>query len=1068
MNDARWAEVRAVFDELADASDATRSARLAALGATDPGLRREVERLLATDADSEERLARLFAPPGAPRDPLGLSGRMLSHFRVGDPLGAGGMGVVYAAEDTRLDRMVALKVPLPDRGLDASGRRRFLHEARSAAALDHPNLCAIHEVGEADTGHLFLAMPLYRGETLRARLEREGALPPDRAIEIARQVARGLAAAHGAGIVHRDLKPANLMLLPDGLVKVLDFGLAKARATGTSVTGAMLGTAAYMAPEQVRAEPVDGRTDLWALGVVLYEMVAGRKPFRGEHEVSLAHAIVHDEPAPPAPADQTLPAGLEDLIYELLAKDPAGRPTTAEAVEARLAAIAAGRPPAPARVRRARLPARALAAAAGLGAVAVLAALSLSRRGAAPAASLDAGLVAIAPFDAVGSGLELWREGLADMLASDLDGAGPLRTVPPSVALQRWRGRADRPSAEALGARTGAGIVIFGNVMRRGADSVAIRATLLDRARGVATSDIEVAGSEQRIGELADSLGVGILRVLGRTRAIASVRHVSIGSRSLPALKSFLQGEQFYRAGEWDSALAHYDRAVTSDSTFGLALRRMGWALGSSPPSAWRYAPQIEYMQRAVRFIRGLSPRDSILFVADSLGQFALGPTGDAIIAGLYRSTRSIEELARRYPEDPSVWYELGERQFHTPAPLGNDPAAALAAFDRALALDSGFAPAYMHTVRLAMQLGQPDRARAYARAYVSRRLPGRHTWDLHLMEAFLDSGGLRAPAVRRKIGSASAVALHWAATGHLVYATDPDEAAIWLLREIASGRHSAEGAPALITDTVLLRLQLAQALAWRGHLRDAAEAGAPLLANPVGYGYSFSFDPFLDLALLRAIPDTLAGRTFGTALAPGADWRVGGIRMALPRYLRGLPWWFARGDSASLRAMAARGAEIAAAKPSPVAEVRARYLGPAAAAYLALLRGDSSAAVRGFEAIPDTLCLFGGCFHEKLVLARLLAARGDERRAAAVMDRWNFAGETYPARVLAALERARLAERLGERAVALREYRFVREAWREPDAVLLPYVREAAAGLERLTTVPETAHTGRAPPAPP
>jgi eukaryotic-like serine/threonine-protein kinase len=577
-----------------------------------------------------------------------------------------------------------------------------------------------------------------------------------------------------------------------------------------------------------------------------------------------------------------------------------------------------------------------------------------------------------------------------------------------------------------------------------------------------------VAGDEQRIGELADSLGVRILRVLGRDRAIASVRHVSIGSRSLPALKSFLQGEQFYRAGEWDSALAHYDRAITSDTTFGLALRRMGWTLGSTPPSAWRYAPQIEYMRRAVRFIRGLSPRDSILFVADSLGLFAVGPTGDAISAGLYRSSRSIEELARRYPEDPSVWFELGERQFHTPAPLGRNPAAALEAFDRALALDSGFAPAYMHTVRLALQLGLRDRARTYARAYVGRRLPGRRTWGLHLIEAFLDSGGLRAPAVQRQVASASAAALHWAATEHLVHATDPDEAAIWLLREMATGRHSVEGAAEQVTDTGLVRLQLAQALAWRGHLRDAAEAGAPLDADAIGYGYSFLFDPFLDLALLGAIPDALAARTFGTALEPGADWRVGGIRKSLPRYLRGLPWWFARGDSASLRAMASRGAAIAAAAPTPVADLRARYLGPAAAAYLALLRGDSAAAARGFEAIPDTLCLFAGCFHEKLVLARLLAARGEERRAAALMDRWNFAVENYPTRVLAALERARLAERLGERAVALRQYRFVREAWREPDAVLLPYVREAAAGLERLATVPETAHTGRAPPAPP
>jgi serine/threonine-protein kinase len=716
-------------------------------------------------------------------------------------------------------------------------------------------------------------------------------------------------------------------------------------------------------------------------------------------------------------------------------------------VEQRLAAIASGEAPVAAPARRPRGRMLALAAGvAGLLLLAAFAAFAVTRR-TAPPAPAEAGLVAIAPFDAAAPELQIWREGLTDILARDLDGAGPLRTVPPSVALRRWQGRADRPSAEALGARTGANIVVYGTLVRRGGDSVGIRATVLDRARNTLESDIEVAGQERRMGELADSLGVRILRVLGRSRAIASVRHVSIGSRSLPALRAFLRAEQYYRAGEWDSALANYDRAVTDDSTFALALRRMGWALSAGAPSSWRYAPQIQYMQRAVRFNRGLSPRDSVLLVADSLGLFALGPTGDAMIAGLYRAMRSLEELALSYPDDPSVWHELGERRFHTPAPLGGDPARALEALDRAIALDSGFAPAYMHTVALAMQLGQPERARGYARAFVARRLPLRQLWDLHLIQAILDSGGVHAPAVRRRFDLAEANWLYWVGSGHFSHAADPEEVAIEMLRELRSGLGSAER-PASARDSTQLGLSLAAALAFRGHLREALAAGAAGFGAGATLPFTPADDPFVDLALLGGFPDSLVAQTFAAALEAGADWGKGGFRMVLPRYLRGLPWWFARGDTASLGAMVRKGAAIAAAKPSPVGEVRARYLGAAAGAYLELLRGDSAQAIRRFEAIPDTLCLFAGCFHEKLALARVLSARGDHRRAAAVLDQWLPPAPGLPIRVLTALERGRIADALGDRATATRHYRYVLDVWRRPDAALLPYVEEARAGL--------------------
>jgi DNA-binding SARP family transcriptional activator/TolB-like protein len=184
----------------------------------------------------------------------------------------------------------------------------------------------------------------------------------------------------------------------------------------------------------------------------------------------------------------------------------------------------------------------------------------------------DPNLLAIAPFDVLDPSLEIWHEGLVDILVRDLDGAGPLRTVPQTVGLKRWRGRADRMSAASFGHRTGAGLVVFGTV-RKARDTVSLRATVLDLAQNRVAPDLEVRGDTADIGDLADSLGIRILRALGANRPIGSVRRVSIGSRSLPALKAFLSGEQFYRRGIWDSALVYYDQATTQDSTFAIAFK---------------------------------------------------------------------------------------------------------------------------------------------------------------------------------------------------------------------------------------------------------------------------------------------------------------------------------------------------------------------------------------------------------------------------------------------------------------------------------------------------------------
>ncbi|HEY2290124.1 MAG TPA: protein kinase [Thermoanaerobaculia bacterium] len=279
-------------------------------------------------------LREIPSQPSAASSVLGdtdhLVGRTLAHYRVLEYTGGGGMGVVYKAEDLRLARTVALKFLPPELTRDPDAKSRFLQEARAASVLDHPNICTIHEVGETDDGRLYLAMPYYDGETLRRRIER-GPIPIDEAIDLAEQIARGLAKAHRGGIVHRDIKPANIMVTADGVVKILDFGLAKlVGAAAITRTGSSVGTPAYMSPEQARGEDVDHRTDLWSFGIVLYELVAGRRPFRGEHDQAVIYGILNEAPKPLTEVRSEVPPELERIVEGLLAKSPADRYPTAE------------------------------------------------------------------------------------------------------------------------------------------------------------------------------------------------------------------------------------------------------------------------------------------------------------------------------------------------------------------------------------------------------------------------------------------------------------------------------------------------------------------------------------------------------------------------------------------------------------------------------------------------------------------------------------------------------------------------------------------------------------------
>jgi len=358
MTGEQWDRVGGIFEE-ALACPASERASFLKESCGDPAVRREVASLLKTADEAEELFDQLIPVVREHRrpqkagwgtrtknDPLDLEGTEVGRYAVEKHLGGGGMGIVYRARDTELDRPVALKFLPPHLAAHPEAEERFLREAKAAAALDHPNIATIHEIGETEAGRRFIAMAYYEGETLKEKMASEAPLPLEEALEYAAQIAEGLARAHDAGIVHRDVKPANVMVTESGGVKLVDFGLARvADQSRLTEPGRQLGTAAYMSPEQAEGDEVDARTDVWALGVLLYEMLAGERPFCGERKAAVLHSILHEEPTPLHEHRSEVPAALAQIVMRCLQKAPEQRYESAGELLDDLRAVRSGEAP---------------------------------------------------------------------------------------------------------------------------------------------------------------------------------------------------------------------------------------------------------------------------------------------------------------------------------------------------------------------------------------------------------------------------------------------------------------------------------------------------------------------------------------------------------------------------------------------------------------------------------------------------------------------------------------------------------------------------------------------------
>ncbi len=649
--------------------------------------------------------------------------------RVVQELGGAGMSRVFVAEEVALGRRVVVKVLPPDMAAGVNAER-FQREIQVAASLQHPHIVPVLQAGTArDLIHY--VMPFVEGESLRARLARDGRMGVTETVRLLADIASALAYAHRHGVVHRDVKPENI-LVTDGHAMVTDFGIAKGLArdtAGTTLTsaGMAMGTPGYMAPEQATGSPVDHRADIYGVGIVAYEMLTGRLPFEG---TSLQQVLANQLTQQPIPLDRLrddLPSPLVAAVMRCLEQEPAERWQTADELQEAFESVSTpgGRlSAAPARrVRRGRLN---LVTGAAFGATVVVAVWALvqawtGRRAPAPGAPQA---VAVFPFAVRGGGdLDYLGEGMVSLLSTSLDGAGDLRAVDPRALLAVVHGEGGGPAgpeaARRLSGRLGAEHFVLGDVVRVG-DSVRLTASLYDRD-GSAAGTVAVQGATGDVFSLVDRLAAQLLAA-GAHGTSRVTRIAAVTTASLPALKAYLEGDAAFRTGRFAPAVEAFQRAVRADSQFALAFYRLSIA------AEWALQPGLarSAAAAAVRYADRLSEHDRQLLEALLAGRSADPDRG----ATLYRG------IVAAYPEDVEAWTQLGEIQFHYGPLMGQRLAAARPTFERVVGFEPDNLAAIVHLARIAAAEGDRTALDSLASRAVSLMPAGDRTPELEVMSA--------------------------------------------------------------------------------------------------------------------------------------------------------------------------------------------------------------------------------------------------------------------------------------------------------------------------------------------
>jgi serine/threonine-protein kinase len=1013
-------------------------------------------------------------------------------YRLERELGRGGMGVVFLATDTTLDRRVAIKAVHPELAAHQSIGRRFLAEARTIARLRHPNVVAVHAAGNAD-GLLYYVMDEVEGESLRQRLTRERRLDPATVARIVDDMAAALDAAGRAGVVHRDVKPENVLLdQATGRAMLADFGIARAMAgeSGTSSTGqgVAVGTPAYMSPEQAAGEEIDGRSDVYALGVVAYEMLAGAPPFVGPSRVVVSKHIA-ERPVPIERIRPETPRPLAAAIMRALEKHPADRWQTGEEFRRALTEL---RPAVRSRRRRGVVIAGAAAAV-----VALAAGVGLLRPEPGPPAGVNPRhSMLVLPFDNLRDdrGVDWLRDGSVSMLGLNLSQWNDLSVVDHERVHDLLAKHRVRPGddvgldlARRLAREAGAWTVVLGDFTQAG-DSLHLAARVYDVASG---QRVDVARVDDRPGSdvrpMFDVLAAKLLDLSGAPNEVR-VGIARSTTASLEAYRAYLAGvEQLNR---WDLAGAERDlrRAIQIDTTFGLAYYKLaltrGWLVGTNDSTA------DAAIVRATAYSANLPAHDRTVINAYR-----------AFLGGEYAAARSAyQQLITRDRADADAWYGLGEAWFHDTTGTNQAPffTQAIRAFKRTLDLDPDYALAYDHIQAMlgSAALTHPYYALVGADSFALAEGPdGR---------ALIDSAtaGL---SVSRARAEALAAARNWVtsqpttlrAHGAMVDAYLASGNFGGALAEVDRFRQTTPVHPELPFVEARIRFASGEIDRAAKELRTALDTVAPqdfrayqgtfavvadiaAAANVFAYqGDLASAAKTIDLAdQVRREVIPVPGR--GAEGMSNEAWR----RMQLSELYgaTGVP-------TASLRQVWQSAAEAVRMAPAGEQRVHVAHSGASAAiglftgpaadssalqeyrtlsgetltkevrALLALSRGDSAAARRALaepEAAPPEKHMYAP--YRRPLAAQAYFLLGDYQatlrtlqdfepaafRTAGFDSRWGMLGRVR-------LLRAAAFEQLGRRNEARRQYEDVLSQWRSADPALQPFVRQAQQGLARL-----------------
>ena len=1011
-------------------------------------------------------------------------------YRLERELGRGGMGVVFLATDTTLDRRVAIKVVHPELAAHDSITRRFLAEARMIARLRHPNIVAVHAAGSAE-GLLYYVMDEVAGESLRQKLLREGRIPPADTARILSDLAAALDAAGRAGVVHRDVKPENVLLdEATGRALLADFGIARAvavEASGSSTgQGVAVGTPVYMSPEQAAGEEIDTRSDLYALGVVAYEMIAGQPPFQGPHRVVVSKHMA-ERPVPIERLRPETPRELAGAVMRALEKQPSDRWQTGE--EFRQAVVGERQRPLSSRQSRRRVISLAAAVL-----VLLVATVALVRHSPGPPSGVNPRhSILVLPFDNLRDerSVDWLRDGSVSMLGLNLSQWNDLTVVDHErlhdlLAEHHLRVGDDigLDMARRLAREAGVWTVVLGD-FTPASDSLHLTARVFDVASG---KRVDIARVDDRVGSdvrpLFDDLAAKLLDLSGAPNEIR-IGLARSTTQSLEAFRAYLSGVE--HLNRWDLAGAQRDleRAIALDTTFGLAYYKLaltrGWVGGIEDSIGQRA------IRRATTFSGNLPAHERAVINAHRA--FVQGENAEA--RALY------QQLLARDASDADAWYGLGDAWFHDTAGVDQAPAwtQAMRAFRRALALDPNYALAYEHVHAMLGEAAvtSPLYALLPSDSFaVSRTATGR---------PLIDSVRLAA-AVQRARGEALNSARSWVASqpttlrahGAMVNAYVGAGNYPAALAEVERFREATPLHPEL--PFVQARIQFASGEIDRAaaQLRTALDTVAPKDFQ------SYQGTPTV-LADIAAAANVFAyqGDLENAAKAIDLADQVRREVLYEPGWMAGDP----KGDSWR-RAMLA---ELYSAAGAPAASLRQIWQSAAEAARMAtpdkrkhLVHAGASAAIGLFTGLAaDSTALtelqaMSGELPSKEVRALLAVSRGDSamaRRALAEPDSTSkymykvysspYAAQAYyllgdyetTLRVLQGFEpsnfytagfdsrwgmlgRVRLLrgaayERLGRLTEARTEYRLVMAQWKSADPELQPYLDQARRGLARV-----------------